>query len=413
MLALQGGDVTWECGINFVDPGVTAIDECSGDITASIILGGDTVDVATPGFYVMTYDVQDSSGNAAERETRTVTVEDITAPVITLIGGDLLLECGDSYTDPGVTATDTCDGDMTAAIIVTGDAVNTQVPDTYTVQYNVADNTGHQVAEGTRTIIVQDTTPPVLTLIGPDVISLQCNETFVDSGVTAIDNCDGNLTASITVGGDAVDTATPGTYLIVYSVTDSEGNTVQEGRAVTVLDDCSGQVVVPNVVGLHQDDAINEITSLGLTVTPIEQFSELPIGEVLSQDPAPNTTVPSGTTITLQVSKGPNITSDELRNAAQTLIENLRDENDTLLFVETQFFLANLTQIMFDALDLNGDGELTQEELIAAGAVPPTNDGNGCFANSKTETPLTNLKDFLGDLFLLGLLAWCRTTSRP
>ena len=39
-----------------------------------------------PGTYTLTFDYTDSNGNAAATVTRTVVVEDTSAPVITLIG---------------------------------------------------------------------------------------------------------------------------------------------------------------------------------------------------------------------------------------------------------------------------------------------------------------------------------------
>ena len=106
---------------------------------------------------------------------------------------------------------------------------------------------------------------------------------------------------------------------------------------------------------------------------------------------------------------------DELRFAAQALFDRLSATNDLITFVQAQAILVDLTQGLFDALDLNGDGQLTQVELEANGDThPPTS--SGC--NGESTKTLTNLKDFFGDLFLLGLLsivlvAWRRFSVRP
>ncbi|WP_452603186.1 immunoglobulin-like domain-containing protein [Pontimicrobium sp. MEBiC06410] len=65
-------------GTSFTDPGATATDNTDGDISASIVVGGDMVDTNTVGTYVITYDVSDAAGNAADQVTRTVEVN--TAP---------------------------------------------------------------------------------------------------------------------------------------------------------------------------------------------------------------------------------------------------------------------------------------------------------------------------------------------
>ena len=70
----------------------------------------------------MTYNVSDSSANAAAEVTRLVTVVDTTAPVITLQGLPwLTLELcpGDVVPVlPGANATDACEGDLTGNIVV-------------------------------------------------------------------------------------------------------------------------------------------------------------------------------------------------------------------------------------------------------------------------------------------------------
>ena len=67
----------------------------------------------------VTYNVTDSSGNAAATEvTRTVNVTDTTAPVITLVGDtQITVEAGSTYTDLGATTSDNYDGDITADIV--------------------------------------------------------------------------------------------------------------------------------------------------------------------------------------------------------------------------------------------------------------------------------------------------------
>ena len=61
----------------FTDPGATALDEVDGDLTANIVVGGDTVDTNVEGTYTITYDVSDTQGNAALQVERTVNVSAI------------------------------------------------------------------------------------------------------------------------------------------------------------------------------------------------------------------------------------------------------------------------------------------------------------------------------------------------
>jgi len=82
------------------------------------------------------------------------------APVITLNGNsNITLQVGDTFNDAGATANDNVDGNLTANIVVTG-SVNTQLAGSYSLTYRVTDTTGHS-GTATRTIVVEDITPPV------------------------------------------------------------------------------------------------------------------------------------------------------------------------------------------------------------------------------------------------------------
>ena len=75
VITLTGTDVTVNNGDTYTDEGATASDDEEGDITANIVVGGDTVDTDTDGTYTITYDVSDGAGNAAATVSRVVTVE--------------------------------------------------------------------------------------------------------------------------------------------------------------------------------------------------------------------------------------------------------------------------------------------------------------------------------------------------
>ena len=148
-------------GDGYTDLGAGAQDAEDGDISANIVVGGDTVNTAAAGTYVITYNVTDSGGAPATQVTRTVVVATDTPPVITLLGSSPVnLTTGDAYTDAGATATDAEDGDISANIVVGGDAVNTAMAGTYIITYNVTDSASNAAAEVTRTVNVTDPPPP-------------------------------------------------------------------------------------------------------------------------------------------------------------------------------------------------------------------------------------------------------------
>ncbi len=85
IISLNGdATVNLALGVSYTDAGATANDNVDGDISGSIIVGGDTVDTNTAGTYTITYDVSDAATNAAAQVTRTV--------VVGATGGECLAE---------------------------------------------------------------------------------------------------------------------------------------------------------------------------------------------------------------------------------------------------------------------------------------------------------------------------------
>ncbi len=163
VITLNGpSNVSFEQGATYNEQGATATDNVDGDISGNIVVGGDTVNENVVGTYLITYNVSDAAGNAANQVTRTVNVTPETVPpVITLVGASVVdLETGDNYTEQGATATDNFDGDISASIVIGGDAVNTNAAGIYVVTYNVSDAAGNAASQVIRTVNVTDP-PPV------------------------------------------------------------------------------------------------------------------------------------------------------------------------------------------------------------------------------------------------------------
>jgi hypothetical protein len=77
-----------------------------------------------------------------------------------------------------------------------------------------------------------DTIPPEITMYGPNTITLECGDTYVELGAEAIDDTDPNV--EVLIGGDTVDSSTCGIYEVIYSATDSACNSAEVTRTVTV-----------------------------------------------------------------------------------------------------------------------------------------------------------------------------------
>ena len=233
------------------------IDDFSGLLTNDVCVykttvGGYTVSMSGNGIFTLTgapegtYDIDYYFRDASDIYNSSLTIETITVvggdsilPVITLTGGNQTISQGDTWTEPGYSASDSNDGDLTGSVDVVGNAFNTGIVGAYTITYNVQDSAGNNAVERSRVVTVVavdpgDTTPPVITLVGGNQTVLQSG-TWTDPGYSAVDNIDGVLTGSVVVDSSSVNTNVLGSYVVTYDVSDAAGNVAETlTRTVTV-----------------------------------------------------------------------------------------------------------------------------------------------------------------------------------
>ena len=91
----------------------------------------------------------------------------------------------------------------------------------------------------------------------------------------------------------------------VFNTSPAAGTSAAKGSTVTIFVAKGGQVKVPDVRNQNYNQASQTLSSAGLAVQVQNQASNSAApGTVLDENPAPGTTVPSGTTVTLTVSSG-------------------------------------------------------------------------------------------------------------
>lgn len=155
-----------------------------------------------------------------EDYTIVISDEDNTPPVLTLSGALVdTIDVFTSWTEPGYTALDLLDGDISGNVSVNS-TLDTATVGMYTVTYTVSDDANNTVTE-TRTIYVVDRVDPVIALNGMDSVTIDINTSYTEMGTTASDNYD--ATVSVVETGN-VDTSALGEYTITYCVTDASGN---------------------------------------------------------------------------------------------------------------------------------------------------------------------------------------------
>ena len=128
----------------YVEQGYEAWDNIDGNITEKVKINKHNR------YWI--YSVRDSSNNVYAI-MRNFDRSDEEAPILTLEGSShMVLYLNDTYQEPGYTASDNCDGDITDNVEVTGTVVTSMVG-TYELKYQVSDHSGH-MAEAKRTITV-------------------------------------------------------------------------------------------------------------------------------------------------------------------------------------------------------------------------------------------------------------------
>ena len=75
--------------------------------------------------------------------------------------------------------------------------------------------------------------PPTVSLVGSSTINIEIESLFEDPGAIATDIEDGDISSFINITGD-LDTSISGTYILVYEVSDSSGNSSSISRTIIV-----------------------------------------------------------------------------------------------------------------------------------------------------------------------------------
>ncbi|MDQ3805757.1 MAG: PxKF domain-containing protein, partial [Acidobacteriota bacterium] len=193
--------------------------------------------------YTVVTTVTDGANSASV--TQTLKVIDGIAPTVTA-PADATYECitqVPAASPSQATAADNC-GTVNVSVSETtnGGAGSPASPLVITRTFTATDTSG-RTATDAQVITVVDTTRPVITLNGANLLTVECHTSFADPGATAADNCDTNV--PVTASG-AVDVNTPGTYTITYTATDDAGNAATAvTRTVNVVDTTPPVIACP------------------------------------------------------------------------------------------------------------------------------------------------------------------------
>ncbi len=335
--------------------------------TTQSIIDSSNIDGTAPpvGNYAVTYTVTEVAGNRQSTSIdETVIVEappDTTPPVITLVGNDLMIEVHSEFVEPGFTATDDTDGNITENVIVSGQ-VNTSTLGNYTLSYDVADTVGNNAITQTRAIMVEDTTDPdfgTIENILEEATHILTSLTLSIPSVT--DNYDSTLITT-------VDNSGPfplGNTTITWTATDSSNNEATADQIVTIQDTTPPVITAP-------DDIITEATDVltphdvgsptatdifDVTFDPLVPFF-LPIGTTTitwNATDANNNTATAIQLITVQDTTAP--TFDVSGNTADYTTNIELGNTYTQGIIQNILDIQLTTQSITGIVDVNTEGE--------------------------------------------------------
>ena len=257
--------ITIEAGSEYVDAGATVTDNIDGFISSNYQFtyanyyadpNSDKVtesrlteiDTRKTGLYKIAYIYTDKAGNT-KQATRYLYIKDTTMPTVTLNGEEnITIEAGTPYKDEGAKVTDNSDPTIenfkytNINYYVNGELkkshlteVDVKQPGKYKIGYEYTDKSGNTKIT-VRTVIVKDTTAPVITANGKSQ-TLKVGDTYTELGATLTDNAyidadDYEITIHfydengklVYPSPSKVDTSKVGEYRIAYTAKDSSGN---------------------------------------------------------------------------------------------------------------------------------------------------------------------------------------------
>lgn len=222
---------------------VSALDNEDGNLTSTIKVTYDNVNVNVPGVYKVTYSVSDSNRTTTTKDVK-VTVLFNNPPVLNIVNrkfyeNEFTREYwNETLLRKNITSTDIEDGTLTSKIKVLKENVDVSRPGTYSVTYSITDKY-NKTTNKISTVEVLFNNPPVITapnysFYEDEITKKQWKNDYLMKDVSANDVEDGDITDLISVDFNNVDPTIPGNYEVVYRVKDQYGKITKKTTKIEI-----------------------------------------------------------------------------------------------------------------------------------------------------------------------------------
>jgi hypothetical protein len=370
---------------NFDDPlltadikaGIYAYDAISGDLTANIqvVLDEYVGNENVLGEYLIVFAVSDTAENVTQFNC-TVKVVDVTNP--TMSGPESI-----TVPFPGtktidqlkalINASDNHDGDITANIVLKTDDYSafSAVVGEYDVVFQVTDSSGNNQTYA-LTILVTDEESPVFTGVSEYTLGYDQVMTIsgIQSALTAFDGYDLDVTDLISVKEDHYSSHEHqiGEYIIVFSVTDSNGNIAEKTVLMRIVDEIGPIIYMDSaIIRVYNTQVLTltDFTTLLCKAGELEEFGKYSVS-VLNDSYSAFSSIPGRYHITLDfkdsegnvttkalqilVKERPSDYVDIVPDLPQVTDPGFLENYGSLLIGGAFFLLSVLTNFMFVVL---------------------------------------------------------------
>jgi len=304
-------------------------------------------------------------------------VNDGTVPVFTVTPGPITVfadTTGTAQVSFDVQATDNSGATPTIECTPASPAVFSF--GTTPVNCTATDGSGN-VAATMFDVTVEDNTAPLVMIDGvpPLDVTIEAGSPFMSPSAIAIDNVDGPVAVSLT---GAVDTDTPGLYVLTYSAMDSSGNIGSAILSVTVQDS-----EAPTLSDVPADFTVAAVNTSGATVTYSEPTatdnSDQPLS--LTCTPASDTLFPLGATAVTCTA-----TDSSGNSASASFTVTVADQGDPTVVIAEDPFFAEIQDANGTIVDFSSNVS-AEDDIDPAPSLDPTTD---CSPASGTLFPPNN-----------------------